>query len=204
MNTKEIVRRSRHILAKALFLTLAIALALAANAPVKAQEPRIEYGSENELQGVQRVFIYTGMNLKARDEIAKNIQKRLPSITITAKQEDAEVALVYVQNHEEYLAWINHQSNTYTNGDVRMRDNRDGSYSGTYSSRSNTYGSSTPIYRHSTLGTGMVVRLNGQDSVRLLMQFSDEKKTHFERNPTTNFARAFVKAYEKANKTDGK
>ncbi len=38
------------------------------------------------------------------------------------------------------------------------------------------------------------------ERTRILISFKDERSNLFERKPETNFARAFVKAYQKANR----
>jgi hypothetical protein len=48
--------------------------------------------------------------------------------------------------------------------------------------------------------TGVVVKSLGPDRVRLLMNFTDARTGFLERRPSTNFARAFVKAYLEANR----
>lgn len=48
-------------------------------------------------------------------------------------------------------------------------------------------------------GVGTVVRLLNADRVRVLMSFRDFRGTFLEREPSVNFARDFIKAYEKAN-----
>ncbi|MDY6959024.1 MAG: hypothetical protein SVK08_07675, partial [Halobacteriota archaeon] len=82
-----------------------------------------------------------------------------------------------------------------------------GAKSSTYLSGLNYSGvGSTATANYSTVvvGDGIVVKPIDSDRVRLLMKFTDKRTYIFERKPSTNFARAFIKAYEKANedKTD--
>jgi hypothetical protein len=60
-------------------------------------------------------------------------------------------------------------------------------------------GNATPVYRTVVTGVGQILKLAGPDTVKLLMDFKDSRSTRFERRPSTNFAGAFIKAYEQAN-----
>jgi len=151
------------------------------------QQPliRFEYGSLEELRGVTKIYVYTGLELEVRNNIVKTIQSKLKHIAVTDRPEDAEVLLVFAADVNTFYAgsW----SNTTT-------------AQGMYSGQSTTTTSSIPIYHTVITGRGFVARLVGNDTIRLLLEFEDSRSTIFERRPSTNFARAFVKAYEKANK----
>jgi len=49
-------------------------------------------------------------------------------------------------------------------------------------------------------GKGFVIRVTADGRKRVLISFEDTATTIYERSPTGNFARAFVKAYKAANK----
>ncbi len=51
-----------------------------------------------------------------------------------------------------------------------------------------------------SVGVGSVVKVLGENRVRVLMSFRDTRTRFGERKPSTNFARAFVDAYKQANK----
>lgn len=51
-----------------------------------------------------------------------------------------------------------------------------------------------------SVGVGSVVRVLGENRVRVLLSFKDSRTRFGERRPSTNFARAFVEAYRQANK----
>ena len=49
------------------------------------------------------------------------------------------------------------------------------------------------------LGRGQVVRRVSETVMRVLLKFQDPQFNSLERKPSTNFARAFLRAYERAN-----
>ena len=51
-----------------------------------------------------------------------------------------------------------------------------------------------------SVGVGSVVKVLGENRVRVLLSFKDSRTRFGERRPSTNFARAFVEAYKQANK----
>jgi hypothetical protein len=51
-----------------------------------------------------------------------------------------------------------------------------------------------------SVGVGSVVKVLGENRVRVLWSFKDSRTRFGERRPSTNFAREFVDAYRKANK----
>lgn len=202
MNATAFGKRLSHILPKAIMPIITIALVLIASATIKAQQPTLEYGSASELEGVKSIFIYTGPDLEAQQKIAKHILKKLPHLKLSNSILEADIVLGFFQDEDSYLSGVFTQGRS--SGTATIYGNR-GTYNG---SSSNT---STPIYRSIKTGTGLVIRLkpvsepNAQPAIRLQMDFHDSKKSRiFEREPYTNFAKAFVKAYEKANKNNEK
>jgi hypothetical protein len=143
------------------------------------QSPKIEYGSESELKGVRSIYVYTATELDDHNRIVKEIQKRIKGIVITDKPETADVCLIYGSDFATFYA------GTYSTGTV---------------TNSTIQANSTPRYQSIVYGTGMVVKVKPDGTARLLLDFKDSQSTRLERRPTTNFARAFAKAYEKANK----
>lgn len=153
---------------------------------------RFEYGSPNELKGVTKIYVYTGSDLEARNNIVKTIQKKLKDIIFTEQPEDAEIHLLFAADASTFYAGTWRNSTTTESGTVNAQ--------GTYSGQSDTDTSDTAIYRKVVTGTGVVGRLKDRDTIRLLLDFEDSRSYLLERRPSTNFARAFIKAYEKANK----
>jgi hypothetical protein len=69
------------------FLVFVVAL------PVLAQESTIEYGQPEELRGITKVFVNTGVDVQVRDMIVKVIHKRLPKLEVVSRPEDADIHL---------------------------------------------------------------------------------------------------------------
>ena len=170
-----------------------------------AQEPQInfEYGTPEELKGVTKIYILTGPDIGARNNILKTIQKKLRDIVVTESPETAEVVLLFGDITDTRFLGIWDNSSTTTRGRMKGQSQTFGSMttgSGTYSERSNTTSSSIPRYQKIITGNGLVVKMLGGNNIRLLMDFEDTQKTKLERDPSTNFARAFIKAYKEANR----
>jgi hypothetical protein len=166
---------------KRLYIFVVVSVTIFISITARAQE--YEYGSASELKGVTKVHIYTGPDMKARDRIIKEIEKKLPQIKVTERA-DAEVVLAYGATASTYLERI------YSSGSATATS-------------SGASGSSTsmPVYGQYIDGRGLVIKPGTGQKIRLLMDFQDGKKSVMERDPSTNFARAFIKAYEKANST---
>jgi hypothetical protein len=143
-----------------------------------AQGPVIEYGKPEELKGVTKIYIYTGTDIEVRQNIIKEIAKKLPSLQIADKPEEAQVFLLFAADSSTFLSSLQTTSENTGGG---------------------TTSSSTPIYRRVISATGAVAKPIGPNRVRLLMDFKDSRSTVFERRPSTNFARKFVEAYLKVN-----
>jgi hypothetical protein len=49
-----------------------------------AQQPTIEYeyGNPQELKGVTKIYVYTGTQLSTRQDIVKDITKKLPQLQV--------------------------------------------------------------------------------------------------------------------------
>ncbi|GEM_PF-2141418 len=157
-------------------------------------EPTIEYGSPADLRGVKSIYVYTGTDIDVRNNIVKEITKKLKDIVVANTPSEAEVCLVFGTDFSTFYA------GSSTSGTVTV-DSTD-------TARVQTR--STPKYRKVTYGSGAVVIIKPNNVVRVIMNFEDAKGegppavTLFERKPSTNFARAFVKAYKEANPEEKK
>jgi hypothetical protein len=130
--------------------------------PVLAQEPTVEYGHPDELRGVTKVFVDTGIDVQHRDLIVKEIQKRLSNLEIVSRPEESDIHLRF-----------------------SLKEIRDGR----------------------TEGVGTVVKMVGNNRMRVLLRFKDY--TPFIYEPTASaaidyarpllFAREFVKTYKRVN-----
>jgi hypothetical protein len=139
-----------------------------------ARAQDFDYGTPDDLKGVTKVFVYTGTDLDARENIMKEITKKLPQITLTGNADEAEAVLQYGSVADKYFAGMHSTSDGY----------------GT---------TSTSQYRKVQVGSGVVLKKGENNRMRLVLNFNDEQKSRFERRPSTNFARKFIDAYQKAN-----
>jgi hypothetical protein len=157
------------------------------------QQPSIEYGSHSDLKGVKSIFIDTGANIELRNRIAKEITKNLKDIVIAGTPNEAQVYLWFQTD------FLTRYAGTTVNGTVTDTNNT-----------TNVQSQSTPQYRKVITGEGGVAIVKPNNVIRIIMNFSGTKgdkpplATVFERDPSTNFARAFVKAYKEANKEEKK
>jgi hypothetical protein len=147
------------------------------------QPPSFEYGSPDELRNVTRLYIYTGTDMDVRGNIIEQVTDKLPKIKIVETMEEAEVILVYGADSRVFLSG----ATTTIRPDVGM---------------GNSTATTTPQYRKVTSGSGQVVKVVGSRRYRLLLDFNDSRSTIFERRPSTNFARKFIKVYKEANGID--
>lgn len=77
-------------LRKSLVLSFAV---LVFSLPVFAQQPSIEYGQPNELRGVTKIFVDTGIDVQERQLMVKAIQKRLPNLEVVSRPEESDIHL---------------------------------------------------------------------------------------------------------------
>jgi hypothetical protein len=153
-------------------------------APAPAQTT-FEYGTPAELRGIGRIFIDTGADAAMRTNIVKNIEKRLPELVIVTCPEEADIRLVFVTDNRYFVSHNYQSAIRYDYGGCTGHTVIE-SYE-------------KPSYWHVVRGMGMVVMCAGEQRLRVLMSFQDERGSWPERHPSTNFARAFVKEYRKAN-----
>ena len=150
--------------------------------PASAQEPVVEYGAPAELRGVSKIFIDTGMDARQRELIVKEISRELPGLVIASRPEDAEVHLRFTLRDQ-----VIGQNVVYPHPHPPAG-------SGT------SVGVGIPVSGVTwTEGVGTVVRVVGAGRVRVLSSFRDARGNRFERKPSTNFAREFIKAYKKTH-----
>jgi hypothetical protein len=174
-----------------------IALVLAATGLAAVQSPPIEYGSPAELKGVTKIFIYTGPDLKLRNELRDKIAKKLPALTVTDSMEGADVVLAYAADMERVFAGVYSSSSSTTTGSQTQTS----SSSSTIRAQTQTSGSSSALYRKIEYGTGMVVKRADGGGLRLLMNWKGSKKHLLQRGLATRFVDDFIKAYQDANKS---
>jgi hypothetical protein len=136
----------------------------------------IEDGSVSELRGLKKVYVDAGASDEEQRNIVGEVLKYLPKLTIVDSASEAEVILAFnasarTQN-DKFV-----QKDAFT-GEVKNSWN---------------------IRLDMEVGHGQVFRQVTTSHLRSLLKFEDPHTNKFERKPSTNFARAFVKAYKLAN-----
>lgn len=149
------------------------------------QDEVVRYGSTEDLKGVTRVFVYTGTETEVRENITKEIRKKLKDIQFVNSPGEAEVWLMFSAD-----------ISTFRTGSTTRASVHDTAL-GTYGTAQ-----TTDDYRTVVDGRGYIYRNRGGDDQVLVSKFGDTRTTAFERRPSTNFAKAFVKMYQEANKEE--
>jgi len=156
---------------------------------------QFEYGSPEELKGVERIFVYTGSDMQLRRKIVKNIKKKLENIIVTDTPEAAQVHLVFSVDAQTFYAGSQGTSTADTRGTYDYD-------TGTYTGSTTTRTSSSSRYRTRVTGDGFVGMPVSSNRIRLLLSFETTQTIFSTFKPSTKFARAFVKAYRAANSED--
>jgi TonB family protein len=140
------------------------------------QFQQIEDGSLAELRGVKKIYVDAGTNEEEQRNITGEILKYLPELTIVDVAREAEVILAFdARERTQNDKFV--QKDAFT-GEVKNSWN---------------------IRLEMEVGQGQVLRQVTPSHLRTLLKFEDPHTNKFERKPSTNFARAFVKAYKQAN-----
>jgi hypothetical protein len=181
----------------------AVLTALTAVTPLQAAVSQaFEYGSPTELQGALWIYVETGSDLEVRQNILKTIQKDLPFLQVASAPAEADAVLVFGANaYTRYYGTIN---NSTTTGGANCAASAYGVGNYAYGQANcygsaNTQSSSTPLYGNVIDGKGWVIIVPDQGKPRLIHEYSDTRTSIFERRPSSNFARDFVKRYRAAN-----
>jgi hypothetical protein len=141
-----------------------------------SQQPVVEPGRALELKGVTRVYVSTS-NSDARTSISAEIRTQLPQLTIAERSEDADVWLLFSAKRRSFSK----------------------------TDPISTFGSSRSMgtsLEYEIVASGSVIKPVTKESARRLIEFSDKSETNMsfpERALGLKFAKAFVKAYRKAN-----
>ncbi|HEV7374901.1 MAG TPA: energy transducer TonB [Pyrinomonadaceae bacterium] len=136
----------------------------------------VENGSVSELRGIGKIYIDAGTNLEDQRNITGEVLKYLPKMMVVDTADEAEVILAF-----------NGFERTET-GKYVQKDVFSGEVKGSWNTRLDI-----------KVGHGQVLRRVTSTHLRTLMKFDDPQWNRFERKPSINFARAFVKAYKQAN-----
>jgi hypothetical protein len=155
-----------------------------------ARQAVVDYGHVGELKGVNRLYVSTDLDMKERESIVKELLKRLPGLEITRTPEAADIHLIYRGEKLHVpgaLNWLGEPAPAYVESARHL-----------YAGVRNTAVAAQllPV----AVGAGVVLKTVGPGRSRLLMSYRGESLAgSFERSPSTNFVRAFVKEYKRAN-----
>jgi TonB family protein len=137
---------------------------------------QVENGSLSELRGIKKIYVDAGTNEDEERNIIGEVLKYLPALTIVDAANEAEVILAFnASERTQNDKFV--QKDAFT-GEVKNSWN---------------------IRLDMEVGHGQVLRRVTSTHLRSLLKFEDPHTNKFERKPSTNFARAFVKAYKQAN-----
>ena len=134
----------------------------------------LTFGQPSELRGLKKVYVETGADLESRKRIIKELNKPGLGLTLLDGPEGAEVILDFgsrTEHHDEKFDLYSYANGTYGTTDVR---------------------------REILIGRGRVFVVK-DGKPRSVMSFENTKSTLWERDPATNFGRAFHKLYKKVN-----
>lgn len=146
------------------------------------QSMLVEEGSAYELRGVKKIYVDAGGNREEQANITGEILERLPDLQFVDTPGESEVVLSFKVSDRKGIDTVEpHQPF----GPPKQPFEKP---KGTYN---------VPL-EHS-LGEGTVVKRLSPTKQRLLMKFEVIRDNPLQRRPSTNFARAFVKAYKMAN-----
>jgi hypothetical protein len=162
------------------------------------RRPIVEVGGEAELKGVKSVFVYCGPDNDACENITKEVRSKLADVKLAPSPEEAEAILLYGSDTGYFLSGLHTRTHTGAASATTTLSPDGRNASTTINPRSST-SNTTPLYRKVSYGSGAVIKVMGDGRYRVLMSFDDSRKTVFERRPSTNFAREFIKAYRRAN-----
>jgi hypothetical protein len=147
-------------------------------------EDRIELGQTLELQGVRTVCVDTGPNVSEKRVIVERLQKKLPTLRLADRPEEAEVVLEFRPDRE--YCRVPGQGHIYIGG-----------------------GTHTPIYTGVDIakpaswmeyfGSGLVYRRVAADRIRVLVDYSGDNPAASRDHHPRKFTDTFVKAWRKAN-----
>jgi len=146
----------------------------------KTQEmDRPRYGRPSDLRGLTRLFVDTGTDVRARDRIVRELRGSGIALQLVDDMRDAQMLLEFGVTVERRVGgWV---TNTRRDKDKKGE-------------KSTTTTTEQKI--ENGAGTVSVVR---DGRLVLVESFVDEKRIFLERDPATNFARAFLRLYRGAN-----
>ena len=165
------------------FITCAVIILL--SSLVISQARQHEYGDLSELKGIKKIYVKTDSSVKVRKAIIKELTQKLPQLVVVDRIEDAEAVLDFTLKVEIHSG----------SGGITMMGGLD-SHAGGYGSLRHTQ----PQPEEEYIGKGLIYLPRSNQSMRILMSFSGRKASIFEKMPSENFTKQFIKAYKKVNK----
>ena len=147
------------------------------------QAQLLQEGSTYELRGVTRIYVDAGGNREEQANIIGEILEQLPNLQVVDAAGESEVMLSFKTSERKGKETM--EQPRYPFGPPKEPfEKPKGSYD-------------VPI--DFVLGEGKVIKRNSATRQTLLMSFEDKRNNPLQRRPSTNFARAFIKAYKQAN-----
>jgi hypothetical protein len=137
------------------------------------------YGTPSDLHGLTRLFIDTGADVRARDRIVRELRASGIALQLV---DDASAAQMLL----EFGATVEHRVGGWVTNTHRDKDRRG----------ENSVTTSTDQKIQNGVGTVYAVR---EGRLLIVDSFTDQKRTFLERDPATNFARAFLRLYRSVN-----
>lgn len=137
-----------------------------------------ERGKSSELKGLTKLYINAGADIERRNTIVNEIEKaKIPGLIIVDSREKAEIVMRYGGRETEVLQDIT--TNEVIGTDWTM----------------------TTVDRRTVRSGQGLVFIAGKDrkNPRIIMTFRSVQDSAFEKRPSIQFAKTFVKAYKEAN-----
>jgi hypothetical protein len=141
-------------------------------AELKGYVAVLTFGQPSDLQGLKKVYVDTGADPESRKRIIRELNKPELGLTLLDGPDGAEIILDFGSRTEDLFEKVNTYGQTGSGTDVRLKQ--------------------------ILTGRGRVFVVN-DGKTRSVMSFENTKSTFWERDPATNFGRAFHKLYKKVN-----
>lgn len=151
------------------FITL-LGFCLFAFCASAAQQDSYAYGQPSDLKGLKKLYVDTGTDTKSRDSIIKALEKSKLGFEVVDDEKDAEILLSFGAGEVVRKVVGSVTDSVF---EARAKAQRTGS--------------------------GLVIANHVRGRNRMVLSFKDTQKSKWERTPSTNFTREFIKAYKEGN-----
>ena len=146
------------------------------------QSQLLQDGSTYELRGVKKIYVEAEGNPEEQANIIGEILERLPTLQVVDVASEADVVLAFKTSDRRAIDTV--EPKTIFGPPKQPFEKPKGTYNVNY---------------EFALGEGTVTKRLSATEQKVLMRFENRKYNPLQRRPSTNFARAFVKAYKQAN-----